>query len=172
MLPEVLRVYTAQSISTIERLSAGDIHVQPWSESAAYMLDEPARSSHRRAYEYMVHQYQIRTGKVMTAAPCFVAPDIAKARSALRRKASSAGVLALDIPRSDLLMHNYQFWAWIMLSTTNRCGHHEWEELNRCPSKPTCAIESWSLVFDLPDEIYNLQAVVNRIEPSWLVSIE
>jgi hypothetical protein len=166
----IVRVYTAQAVDVLQVLNAGQTHVQAWSNSAAFTLDEPRRSLHRRAYEYMARQYELRVGQAMTGAPTFVTPDLATARSALQKKPDGR-LLVLDMPAGDLLMHNYQFWAWILLSELDRCGEHEWEQMDRCPSK-ACALSSWSMVFDVPNELYNRQAVVNRVEPSWLVRVE
>lgn len=160
-----MRLYTVQENDVIERLAAGETHFQAWERSAA-VTGTPRDLEgvrHKEAYEFIAKEFPHRTNLPMTGAPIFCFRD---RESVLQFSdvGKPSGLLTLEVPDSQVLLHNYDFWAKTIL--WGWCGEHD---IIDCPN-PECKENSWRAQgFETPEDIRRQQAILNRIEPEWVV---
>lgn len=162
-----ITLYTAQENGIVERLEAGEVHVQPWDQSSAVKGTPRDKSGvyHRPAYEYLVSRFRIRMGASINGAPIFTLADkdtILKFKDA----GSPSKLLTLEVPTSEILRTDYDVWASKVLF--GFCVHHE-----LFCAFDACKIQSWdAALFNWPSDPTKCQGVLNRIEPDWVIRVE
>lgn len=179
-----MQLYTAQKPAIIARLLGGEIHIQPWDESAAYQpLPGDGTLLHRHAYEYLAREYHARLGIPIVGAPIFATPHFNTAASALKKK-PQAEIITLRAPVDAVLLLDYRFWVLVMLE--GKCWEHSWHDTwtaidpniskvgrpRSSSCSDACKEASWSGVFHVPTSAYDRQAIMSCIDPGWVVTWE
>jgi hypothetical protein len=104
-------------------------------------------------------------GVTLSEAPTFTFLDRKKAGSTLDVSGQSK-LLTLDVPASQVLLTDYNFWAWTVLWSW--CGFHG----PGIACETACREESWrAALFSIPEDPSKQQGILNRLEPGWLKSI-
>lgn len=163
-----MRLYTVQHLDIVERLRSGEAHVQPWENSAAFtgVPTDPNGVLFRTAYTFLAKEFEFRMGMPIGGAPIFTFMDRDKTAKTLD-KSGPAAILTLDVPDTEILMTDYDFWAWTVLF--NECGLHGL--LSDCDD--ACREDSWrEKLFRTPEDILKRQPILSRIEPGWVTEFE
>lgn len=160
-----MRLYTIQEHYVIDKLASGTTHVQAWERSAAFAGTPRDHTGefHRPAYQYLAREFPKRTGVTMLEAPVFCSLDRNQAVKTLHKGKPSC-LLTLDVPDEEVLLQDYEFWAWTMLF--NWCGEHGFA----CTDS-ACKEHSWIAGFKHPSDPLKTQAVLARIEPHWVAPV-
>ena len=165
---QTVQVYSSQEARVIETLRRGATHVQNWMDTAAYDLaDRFRRRAHKRAYRWMEREFTKRIRKPV-GAPIWVSFDLT---GKLSRQKEGYTILALDVPRSELLLSSYKPWSEDVLD--GWCLDH-CDEPYGVRLGPPCACtgrrrrESWTGIFDVGGTPADWQGVLDRIEPNWV----
>jgi hypothetical protein len=174
---QTVTAYSEQSNDVAAKLEAGERHVQPWSESAAYnpRVHRLVRIAHKRGYIWIAKQYELRTGQPLQAAPVWVAFDLEtimdlRGPTMFPQRRVDSRVVALEIPHSAVLYSRHFLWTERVLRGV--CLHHG-ESATFNPTGTTCRCTarsrrtSWEGIFSLPDDRSEWQGIVDRIEPTW-----
>jgi hypothetical protein len=172
-----VEVYTSQKNHVAERVLAGERHIQPWAKSAAY--DSPFgrgwRVAHKRGYLWMSREYAARMGRPLIAAPVWVGFDLGwmlrlRSPAFYPKRRETERVLALRVPRSELLLSDYDGWSNFVLEGI--CLDHDASARDitpgaRCGCTARRRHESWRGIFKLAADPLEWQGVLDRIEPAW-----
>lgn len=168
-------VHSAQRHDVVERLIAGETHIQSWERSAAYDLaNRWSRLKHKRAYFWMGHHYEQRMRRALPAAPVwgsFDYDEIAALQRIYGREANES-VVTLHIPRSELLLSMYEPWVKYVLEGYCIGDQQAFRPRFACEHSGRVRRASWNSIFDLSSAPKDWQAVFDRIEPTWLVALD
>lgn len=176
MVEDYITVYSEQSLAVAQIVSSGQLHMQPWGNSAAYALaSKGTANAHKRAYLWMASEFEKRMGRRLPAAPVWVGFDLRKVmslRNAYRDRKVNERILELSIPRSELLISMYEPWCTQILE-----GHCIGDVVPRLNFRGKCSHpgkqrrQTWESIFNLSSDPNHWQGITDRIEPDWLVRV-
>lgn len=177
----IVEVYTAQRHNVRDKLLRREVHIQPWSASAAHDRELPllTRINHRRGYLFMAREFERRMGHPLTEAPVWVGFDLEATRGSQAlypQRAQNESILTLAVPFDELLLSTYNPWIYDILDCfcIDR-GHKAFGfrfPALRCGCTGRQRRDSWLSIFDLSRNPKEWQGVIDRIEPSWLIAID
>jgi hypothetical protein len=179
-------MHSAQRLKVVEKLLQGKTHKQPWSEAAPYDLTRSRlwRSQHKRAYFWMVREFEKRMRRPLATAPVWLSFDYdttSQVQYAYGREAIER-IITLDVPTDEVLFAMHEPWMTHVLA-----GYCIEDEIPRLPVRfdrsgmRFCAAcehtgrarrASWESIFSLSGDPTKWQGIVDRIEPQWLRAIE
>ena len=164
--------FSWQRTHVIATLQQGRIHRQEWRDSRAYNnddLNENLRPALSTAFLWITEQYEKLMGRRLQTAPVWV--WLSSDNIEHFRTASEERLLELRIPASELLPSDHLEWS-LEVTEGNVVGVHE--DLCLRGSQCSCSTEyrraSWDRIF-CPAAGNRVQAIVDRIEPTWVVNI-
>ena len=169
-----MTAYTEQDNAVAERLNRGEIHIQPWSDSAAYdsQWPRPRRLAYKRAYFWMARQFKEKMKRPLTAAPVWLFFDydvMIKLHNIYEDRVKNTTVITLCVPRDEILFSDHELWMKYVLQ-----GYCVGDDV---PSLPAFSCNhtgkqrraTWASIFGEQSELMKMQGTVDRIDPAWVL---
>lgn len=167
-------LWSSQRNAVVDKLLRGEAHIQRREDSAA--CDRSLRPSlwrgHRRAYAFVVSEFQKQRSQTMAHAPSWFsfANSYDFERHAYTQRLAIERVIEVRLPTSALFVFQHgENWEKMLIGS---CLEKEIPRVHRpetcdCPWRKR--FQSWQRIL-VTDGIASdkLQAITDRIEPAWL----
>ena len=168
----IIQAFTVQHHTVAECLESGQIHRQPWIKSAAFTTtpSDPTGQLHRRAYLWMASQFAKRKSRRLHSAPIWIGFSADRALACI--KDCETVVLQVAIPASEVLLSQYYrspTEKWERVLWGEPCCTHEFLQTCIHGSSLRSKRLSWETLFLLTGDPTDWQAIVDRLEPHWLI---